>query len=920
MQGYTGLLSEEYALVLAFGSLIHPDPAVRAQCAGYARNLVMYALNQVALGHLAAAPFRDPAFAVYNRGSGSVPDFPLIVDWIYNATDTNGVRVLSAADKATIQKVFLLWCNDCVHASTTGGDHPEPIGTLNSPSLLSSGSAYRMAANNYYAAHARLMTLMTLAVDPADDPLVDATQLVGQLGNSLRSYFDDVVGAWLYQQYAMFGESASVIADYRLAPGASVGLCAGGLPPEGMLYGESTGTFLQELLALQTSGYNDLAVVGPQGRLLNSPLWGRFSEAIVSSIVPVSVVDPSMAYLGPVYEVDCYGDVLRLWITPGYLMPFALLNQLEQHQGLTTHRDTARWWATEVLEGGPANLLNRVGNPWSYGVLDAILYYLTQDPTLPLAADPRPALSLAFYDPGAGRIIDRTAWATNATQFDFLASWISINHQQGAAGQFELFRHGEWLTKEVSNYDDNENGQSSMWHNSLALENACPAGVPNVGFELPIFTNGSEWVLAESGGDPVVSASHGQDYTYATAQLAPLFNRPDPWDASQSCVEITEATRFILWLKPDHIVVYDRAASLDSGLFKRFNLNLVAPPAIAGNTVAEVTPGGQQLFCQTLLPANAVISYVPLGNSLTTVAGLEPSVGRMVVEDATRPGTTRFLHVIQGADNGAVADSATRVASVSGDAFEGVAVRGTLACFPVNTLTNGLLGLVVPVPIAVTNVYVAGLAPLTGYSVSVQSTNGSVQATVVPGGALLADEAGLLEFNLPAGNSATVAKSAGTVITWPASGAILHGQTLAYSPLTGGTAQVPGAFTWTAPATIPPVGTVSENVTFTPFDAARYLPVSAEVTVSVIGGTPAAPTVSYGPFVSNGQFVVGLAGVPGLTYTIESTDSLAPANWRKAASATAPVTPGAYGVGVLQFSEPVSGIPARYYRAVYPAY
>lgn len=777
-----------------------------------------------------------------------------------------------------------------------------------------------MAANNYYAAHARLMTLMTLAVDPADDPLVDATQPVGQLGNSLRSYFDDVIGAWLYQQYAMFGESTAVIADYSLAPGASVGLCAGGLPPEGMLYGESTGTFLQELLALQTSGYTDLSVVGPQGRLLNSPLWGRFSDAIVSSIAPVSVVDPSMAYLGPVYEVDCYGDVLRLWITPGYLMPFAVLSQLEQHQGLTTHRDTTRWWATEVLEGGPENLLNRVANPWSYGVLDAILYYMTLDPTLPAAPDPRPALPLAFYDPGAGRIIDRTLWATNATQFDFLASWISINHQQGAGGQFELFRKGEWLTKEVSNYDNNENGQSSIWHNTLSLENACPAGIPNVGFELPIFTNGSEWVLAESGGDPVVRASHGQDYTYATAQLAPLFNRPDVWDASQSCVEITEATRFILWLKPDHLVVYDRATSIDPGLFKRFNLNLVATPTISGYTVAAVTPGGQSLFCQTLLPANPTLSYVPLGNSLTTVAGLEPSVGRVMIEDTTRPADTRFLHVIQGADNGAGADPATRVTSISGDAFEGAAVRGTLALFPVHVLTNGLTGFVVVVPTGVTNVYVAGLAPFTNFSVTAQPSNGSVQVTVVPGGALLADQAGLLEFNLPLGNSGAVSKAAGAVIAWPAPGAILHGQTLAYSTLTGGTAAVPGAFTWTAPATIPPVGTVSESVTFTPFDAVHYLPVSSNVTVTVVGGTVGPPNVSYGPVVSNGQLVVRFAGVPGLTYTVECTDSLAPANWQKAASATAPTTAGAYGVGVFQFSEPVGAVPSRYYRTVFPAY
>ena len=59
-------------------------------------------------------PFRDPAFPIYNRGSFTGHEWPLIVDWIY--------PILTAADKATIRTVFLTWANDCLTASTTGGD------------------------------------------------------------------------------------------------------------------------------------------------------------------------------------------------------------------------------------------------------------------------------------------------------------------------------------------------------------------------------------------------------------------------------------------------------------------------------------------------------------------------------------------------------------------------------------------------------------------------------------------------------------------------------------------------------------------------------------------------------------------------------------------------------------------------------
>ena len=58
--------------------------------------------------------------------------------------------------------------------------------------------------------------------------------------------------------------------------------------------------------------------------------------------------------------------------------------------------------------------------------------------------------------------------------FDYKATWTSINHQDNTGGQFELFRKGEWLTKEMSNYDNNEQGLTTVYHNTLALENWSP--------------------------------------------------------------------------------------------------------------------------------------------------------------------------------------------------------------------------------------------------------------------------------------------------------------------------------------------------------------------------------------------------------------------------------------------------------------
>ena len=199
-----------------------------------------------------------------------------------------------------------------------------------------------MAANNYYLAHARLMTMMALAIDPGDDPAVSSRPAGNELGNTLRSYLADALGAWLYQEYAMFGDAQTVASAYDIpGNGEGFGLASGGLPPEGMLYGESFGYVLGQLLALQTAGFNDPAYAdftGPQIGLIGAPVWGRWVNGMLTSLIPTSFVPPSETWLGPVYEFASYGDMLRLWVEPDNVSAWTMLDLLENQNGQTTHQ------------------------------------------------------------------------------------------------------------------------------------------------------------------------------------------------------------------------------------------------------------------------------------------------------------------------------------------------------------------------------------------------------------------------------------------------------------------------------------------------------------------------------------------------------------------------------------------------------
>ncbi|MEY3897885.1 MAG: hypothetical protein RLZZ214_3406, partial [Verrucomicrobiota bacterium] len=85
--------------------------------------------------------------------------------------------------------------------------------------------------------------------------------------------------------------------------------------------------------------------------------------------------------------------------------------------------------------------------------------------------------------------------------------------------------------------------------------------------------------------------------------------------------------------------------------------------------------------------------------------------------------------------------------------------------------------------------------------------------------------------------SVTVNKATPTVSVVPTASAIIYGQALSSSSLSGGSASVAGSFAFTTPATIPDVGTASQAVTFTPTAAANYNTVTAAVSVAVNEGT-----------------------------------------------------------------------------------
>jgi hypothetical protein len=695
---YEEYTTESYAELFAFLSLVEPNAAARADYGRRARRLLMHVITKALPGRgKDEQPFRDPDFSTSDRSRWSGEAFGLTVDWAY--------PYLSAADKAKIRTVFLRWAREQFTGYPLGGLEgalPKPSGRSENPALLRNRTSVRWSLNNYYTAHARNLGLMALALDPQDDP-----------GGRLRAYLRTVTGQWLY------------VIDNALRNDA-----AGGLSPEGFNYGpEALGRITQLLLAMRTAGE-------PSGPIGSNPFWRDFVSAALHSLPPQPTrARGEEAWLGQIWQPAFYGSTIRYWADDFMkgIGPLALTAALDGDRQTVA---AVRWIETNVPPGGKAELLERVGDTDQF--LDAILYFLVFDPQAAQPADPRPQLPLTHFAPGLNRLLARTCWCPEARVFTYALSWNEIDHQRGDGNDFGFYRDGEWLTKQRTGY---RSGASfTDYHNSVTIENDEPEHTDD---ERVIWRAGSQWVLEPAGDPRLVARSVGQGFVFATGVATKLYNSPH-----EGVTDVAHASRSIMWLQPDTIVVFDRAATRKANRFKRFWLQLPVAPKIAANR-AVIATARQRLVVTSLLPQNGKVTGERSGNVGEPAIG-EPMRYRLRVEDPRRPKVARFLHVLQAMDRRAGPQSVTLLQTRTGAAFTGAVVGDTAVLFPVQLGTT-ITKLQIDLPANLRRVLITGLRPGAGYTVTSTAAGGGSRLVVVAGGATNADGGGVLTVNAATG-------------------------------------------------------------------------------------------------------------------------------------------------------------------------
>jgi hypothetical protein len=704
---YVEYPAETYAELFAFMSLVSPSETERADYARRARILLMYVIDRAALGAAEREPYRDPEFSTNDRSRWHGEAFGLTVDWIY--------PILTPTDKASIRRVFLRWIDENKNAQITGHDHPEPVGVVNDPVLLDQ-TQLRWSMNNYFTAHTRNIGLMSLCLDAADDP-----------DGSLRGSFANVAGAWLY----VLDEAWRTVAQ-------------GGLGPEGFEYFPQTFSFASQLLlAIKTSGRDDTARYGRQVSVKEHPFWNELVDAYLHSNSPGPVTSSARTDL--VYAPAWYGSGQIYW-APDTIALFGSLSLLDDLNGNSSRAAAGRWISAFVPPGGASALARRARETEGY-FQNAILYFLNFDPSRPLPADPRPSKALSHFAPGLGRILARTSWNTDASWFTYKLSFNQVDHQSGDGNQFEFFRKGEWLTKERSGYDLDYG--SSTNHNTLAIENDRPGNDDPCLYRGINWAQGSQWAYV-SAGNPVLTAhTEAPGFIYAAGDATNLYN-----SEYENSLDVIEASRAIVWIKPDHIVVYDRAETRTANRFKRFWLNFTGPATVSGTRTTATTPLGQKLYVSTLLPQGAGIAVEPArasvacGEDVGFASAGDPIATRLRVDAPGGPARTRFLHVLEAADASIPASAVTLIESTSGSPFVGALVKNEIVLFPVNS-GQAFTGTSYTVPTGGPYSHrVTGLPVAARFDVASTPSGGATSFVITPSatGTSSSDSSGVLAF------------------------------------------------------------------------------------------------------------------------------------------------------------------------------
>ena len=721
-----------------------------------------------------------------NHGSDSTEALTLTPDWLMAG------GYLSAADQTVTRAYFALAAQQMITIPYTGSR--AIVGGYNSSAQFNTGSVWdfvgqRAMGNNY--SHSKIMYLTAAALtfndtttdDPAETNTCSASRYTvcpdGTAG-SLHAYWTYLTGGSLYKDYAHMEDPAVSLAAYQAAysnlPSAPTcedsttgnqtpcfGDGRGGESAEGSWYQYSMYRLALAMASIESAGYNDPILYGPQMSLATSSWWDMKSVSDLEFLT-YSHYPPQARF-----SYFTTGDSLSADRSPSDYEAQAWMMVNDQLAGRTDRTSTLEWPLLYTSIGGLSAFYSNLGN--AYGSANAIPLFIAfpaGDPTANPPADPRPQMPTDLFNGGNQHILVRSGWdpsgpfsaseqdgGTN-TAFSYYCSNSRIDHEHETCGGFDVLSHGEYITKTRTVFNDYNMMLATAEHSNAAGYEVPPisaCATPGTCFEWQAAIGsdgnggGQFWHGYQAG---TVTLAHAElpGYVAAIVDTTNLYNASAAvgWGGMSG---ITAASRSLIYLRgSNQIVYYDRSAGAASE--RRVWMTTTGPITVSGLSASWPTRSGKQMaYVTSLLPANATLSdagaYMTTENGSPYTGDWEPY--SHVLIDGGDTAATQFLTVLEWGGSSFTKSNTVLVQSTAGQNFDGALVGGTLLMFMRNWPAT-FTGVTYPASGAATQ-YVSDLAPNTTYSIS----GAGAPATATT------DSAGVLTFSAAGTGSITVSPS-----------------------------------------------------------------------------------------------------------------------------------------------------------------
>jgi hypothetical protein len=264
-----------------------------------------------------------------------------------------------------------------------------------------------------------------------------------------------------------------------------------------------------------------------------------------------------------------------------------------------------------------------------------------------------------------GQIFMRSGMGPEDTYCLFTCGGILAQHRHFDALNFVIYHRGHLALDSGTRYKEFDNGQHLANYYAQTVAHNCVV-VHQPGEPPARYWGGT--VEGCHGGQhkqlgSVVKAFETNDrYVYVAGDATECYKHGNA-DLGE---KVNLATRQLVFLMPNHFVIFDRVTSTDASYRKDWLLHTAYEPAIDGKTIGADQQEGR-IFCRTLLPEDAALAPVGGSGREFWAAGknweIDPGdlkaeqlamMGQWRVE--VSPGEARsddlFLHVIQVGDQG----------------------------------------------------------------------------------------------------------------------------------------------------------------------------------------------------------------------------------------------------------------------------